>query len=75
MSGNGCVVDGWKKNGKPLKKRPKILLLGIFLTLIGLISLLFYWGKISKSIPTVFFECGHVPAYDQLGRILFCSVE
>ena len=47
-----------KKNGKPLKKRPKTLLIGIFLILIGLISLLFYWGKISKSIPTVFLNAG-----------------
>ena len=56
--GMDALLTVGKKNGKPLKKRPKILLLGIFLTLIGLISLLFYWGKISKSIPTVFLNAG-----------------
>lgn len=55
MSGNGCIVDCWKKNGKPLKKRPKTLLIGIFLILIGLISLLFYWGKISKVFRQYFW--------------------
>ena len=46
----------------------------IFLTLIGLISLLFIGEDIQKYSDCI-FECGHVPAYDQLGRILFCSVE
>ena len=56
--GMDALLTVGKKNGKPLKKRPKTLLIGIFLTLIGLISLLFYWGKISKSIPTVFLNAG-----------------
>ena len=56
--GMDALLTVGKKNGKPLKKRPKTLLIGIFLILIGLISLLFYWGKISKSIPTVFLNAG-----------------
>ena len=56
--GMDALLTVGKKNGKPLKKRPKTLLIGIFLILIGLISLLFYWGKISQSIPTVFLNAG-----------------
>ena len=56
--GTDALLTVGKKNGKPLKKRPKTLLIGIFLILIGLISLLFYWGKISQSIPTVFLNAG-----------------
>ena len=32
-------------------------------------------GKDIQKYSDCIFECGHVPAYDQLGRILFCSVE
>ena len=62
--GMDALLTVGKKNGKPLKKRPKTLLIGIFLILIGLISLLFYWGKISQKYSDCIFECGHVPAYD-----------
>lgn len=51
--GLDAVSDFGRKNGKKLKKRPVMLLTGVFMMGVSLISLWHYWGKVSSSYPII----------------------
>lgn len=75
MSGNGCVVDGWKKERETTEEETENFTDWDIFDLDWSYEFIVLLGKDIQKYSDCIFECGHVPAYDQLGRILFCSVE
>ena len=75
MSVNGCVVDGWKKEWKTIEEETENFTAWDIFNLDWSYKFIVLLGKDIQKYSDCIFECGHVPAYDQLGGILFCSVE
>ena len=75
MSGNGCIVDCWKKERETTEEETENFTDWDIFDLDWPYKSVVLLGKDIPKYSDCIFECGHVPAYDQLGRILFCSVE
>lgn len=56
--GLDAVADFGRKNGKKLRKRPVMLVMGLLMIGVSLLSLWFYWGKVSSSYPIMLVNLG-----------------
>lgn len=73
--GTDAIVSIGRKGGKPIRRHPKLLIIGMILLSAALISLWFYWGRVSKKFPILLAGVGIFVLLVTLGEYYFSSLK